>query len=318
MKISLKIAICLMTAAATAWVSPAVGEESAPARVKIRSRVLGGPDAMAFDAEATRKQVAMWDYLEEYVPLSHEIQIDKHAGHIPAVAVADEIDILDAAGNSRWGGDALQAGLVELFAAAASDGQLRSDPIDSQLAGNSSLKGHLSLDEMPQHEPLESDRQAALTLIDQLDGIHWPILLIAIGIVAIRMGAWSYLNQALFLATARWEGATVVASSRRGRRRRSSSRSSGSRWTWRNGRSAWAPGVRPSRRRTRQHTQRRDRSRRQSSPRQSAGSARPSYRRGSREYVVSDVVFTTNSAAVSTPTAARPHPQLPLLTYSGS
>ena len=130
-----------------------------------------------------------------------------------------------------------------------------------------------------------------------LDGIPWLVALTVILIAAFRLDIWRALNQAIFLWTAQflsttqWQGVPVVAGGyrRRQRRRRSS------RWTWkpRSRGSNWSPGPRPSRRRSRRRSQ----SRRQTASRpRSTGSAAPSYRRGGREYVVADFVFTHNGS----------------------
>jgi len=324
MKFLPKITVCLLTATVLALMAalPAVAEQRASAgAVKVSKRVLGGPDALAFDADATREQVASWDKMEPDVEVSHETQIETYARGIPQVDIQQESP-LDSR-NAHWDDSgSSKARIAELFANAMPAVEVVADPINSSL--NPSLAAMKS-----QFQPPELEAERARALIDYLEGIQWPILLVLLGIIAVRMGLWNAVNQAIFLATAKWEGVTVIASSHRSRsRRRRSSRSSNSRWTWRTGgRSDWAPGIRPSRRRSR----RRSHPRRSSGARQTTGSARPSYRRGGREYVVSDVVFTNNvgpisagtassgaTGTTSTTTGARPVTQVQLLTYSNS
>ena len=61
MQMSLKILILLVTTAMA--VSPVLGVEPGPDQVAVKSRVLGGADALAFDSAATREQVAIWEHM---------------------------------------------------------------------------------------------------------------------------------------------------------------------------------------------------------------------------------------------------------------
>lgn len=139
-----------------------------------------------------------------------------------------------------------------------------------------------------------------------LGGIHGLVALTVILITAFRMEICRALNQAIFLWTAQPHGVPVVASGYRRRRRRRSSR-----WTWKSRSRGlnWSPGSRPSRRRSR----RRSHSRRRTAERShSNGSAAPRYRRGGREYVVADVVFTHGGSVYG----SAPPPAGGLLTFS--
>ncbi len=153
-------------------------------------------------------------------------------------------------------------------------------------------------DEPPADDPPPSRGSAddAAAVPGPWSGIHGLVTLTAILLAACRPGLWRAVKQALvLLGSGPWQTVPVATSAnqRRQRSSRSSSRSARSshapRWTWRAGRrTSWSPHSRPARRR------RYARSRRSSRRRGTASTRRHcSYRRSRREYVVSDVVFTT-------------------------
>ena len=119
---------------------------------------------------------------------------------------------------------------------------------------------------------------------------YFAAFLLVIGLlVGSRLGIWRVMNQCCFVMAARAQGMSVSTKGRSHRHHRRRVRSQ------RNRRASWYFRSRPSRRRTRSHSSSRSGGRhRQSSWRPQ--NSRPSYRRGGStgEYVVSDVVFTTN------------------------
>ncbi len=134
---------------------------------------------------------------------------------------------------------------------------------------------------------------ASISLQD-LNGFDWLVISIILGVVALRMGAGRTCGQLISLWVARCQGipvAAVAGGYHSQRRRRRSARPSFRTRSSRGRRVPWSPyQVRPSPRRTRGQ-------RRRPAAATYPTGARP--HRGSREYVVADVVYT-NTGPVAT------------------
>ncbi len=265
---------------------------------------LGGRDALAFNRPAVDEQVRVWRQGNAQTLLRREITIERYGQadrcltdkRFPATDASDPemIDLFAISvpqADPGQGERPLAAPLADLSCpdeilqlARATPAQA---PVDRQLLEGDELgnwEGSSLLLEPAVERP---------SFGEELSGLDWLFVLTAILIIAFRMGLGRILNQVIFLWTPRGEGVTVDSrrAHRRGRRRRSTRKS---RWSWQStrGSSAWSLRPRPSRgtcSRRRRHSRKRWTSRSRAN-----SSARPSYRRGGREYVVADVVFTAN------------------------
>ncbi|NIL96112.1 MAG: hypothetical protein GTO62_02955 [Planctomycetales bacterium] len=294
--------------------------------------VLGGRDALAFNRSAVDEQVQVWRQGNgQTVPRTVPQTVVRREMTIERYGQADRC-LADKRFPATDATDASGAEMIDLFAIClpqADPGQgqrLPAAPLaeltcpDEILQLTRATPAEAVLDRLPlsgdewgmldgwgeQDEWGGQDGQSPLSAPaaarpsfgegsfgEDLSGLDWLFVATAILIIAFRMGLGRVLNQLIFLWTARWQGVTVVPSSahRRSRRRRSSRTS---RWPWQStrGSTTWTLGARPSsargsRRRSHWQTRSASRSR-------SAGSAPRGDRRGGREYVVADIVFTAN------------------------
>jgi len=291
MHIRSKIAICSLAALTLAAVdaySAQAAERVLPAGVGANSVVLGGQHALAFHWDAAREQVHASQNVSANDAVIREITVARYRR--PEQPVHDD----QLAPTESLGARSLRVTPLQAdreLAEELADLSRTDEPLQTEIASATAVAQPLPnggvLDEWDEQSETTVRSAEVPLLLGGLSGIHWLVALTVIMITAIRMDIWRALNQAIFLCTAQRQGVPVVASgSRRRRRRRRSSR-----WTWKSPKrgSNWSPGSRPLRRRSRRRSNSR---RRTASQPHSNGSAAPRYRRGGREYVVADVVFT--------------------------
>jgi hypothetical protein len=285
-----KIAVCSLVALMPAAVhvhSARAAERVETAGVAANSVLLGGQHTLAANRDTAREQVHVWRNVSADDAVIREVTMERHLRPAPTVQ------------DNQLARTELLAAPLPTVTPLQVDGESvkelaglsRTDELwQTKLAGTAAVAQPLQdggvLDEWDEQSRTPVRSAGVPLLAKGLSGIHGLIALAVILITAFRKEICRALNQAIFLWTAQPHGVPVVASGYQRRRRRRSSR-----WTWKSGRrgSNWSPGLRPSRRRSR----RRSHSRRRTATRShSNDSAAPRYRRGGREYVVADVVFT--------------------------
>lgn len=178
---------------------------------------------------------------------------------------------------------------IELLPPKSADWALQeSDLLQTQLYSETEKTGQVALGLIRGKDVIE--RTMILSDAERKTSISPAFLaafVLVMGVlIGSKLGVWRIVNQVCFVFAARAQGMSVSTRRRQHRRRARSQRNRRGSWYFRS--------ARPSRRRTRSHKSRSGATSRQSSWRPQ--NPAPSYRRGgsTREYVVSDVVFTTN------------------------